>query len=142
MKTIIFVAILSSLFVNILAQKTITCRVFFGPLNGKPNCGIKYEKIGPNETVSIETYPENLDVNSITYVWILVSTIPSIPGEIFTKFPNLIQFECTGDRVQEIKRETFWRGIHLERINVQNNELTFLHKDTFKGENFPFDFIL
>jgi hypothetical protein len=141
MKTIIFVAILSSLFVNILAQKTITCRVH-ETINGKPNCGIQYQKIGPNETVSIETYPENTDANSITYVWILSSTIPSIPSEIFTKFPNLKQFECTGERVQEIKRETFWHGIHLETINVQNNELTFLHKDTFKGENFPFDFIL
>jgi hypothetical protein len=117
----------------ILLKKQIEIRFTLNPWNTWSKCLIKKFLWF---FLSIETYPENTDANSITYVWILVSTIPSIPSEIFTKFPNLIQFECVGERVQEIKRETFWHGIHLETINVQNNELTFLHKDTFKGENF------
>jgi hypothetical protein len=141
MKIVIFGAILFLLFANISAEQTIWCSVQ-EPNNGMENCGIQYVTIGPNETVSIQIHPENTDVNSITYVWILSSKIHSIPSEIFTKFPNLKRFECAWERVQEIKRETFWHGIHLETINVQNNELTFLHKDTFKGENFQFDFFL
>jgi hypothetical protein len=87
-----------------------------------------------NETVSIKSDPEDVDVSTIMYVKISEFTIYSIPSEIFTKFPDMKGFWAWGQKVQEIKPDTFWDGKKLEWISLQNNNLTFLRKDTFKGK--------
>jgi hypothetical protein len=122
-------------FSNSLAEKTITCKV---PSNSQSACMFSGVTLGPNKTVSIKTDPANLDVNSITTVYFLDSSIHSIPSEVFTKFPNLEKFFADRQNIQEIKSDTFWSGSNLEVISLWGNALTFLHRDTFKGRFFQF----
>jgi hypothetical protein len=135
MKIVILSGILFLLFANISAQKTITCKK--GTFEG-PACLFSGVTIGPNEAVSIKTDPENLDVNSITAVNFDSSSIHSVPSEVFTKFPNLKLFNAWYVKLQEVKPNAFEKGKKLEVIRLSNNELTFLHLDTFKGEFFNF----
>jgi hypothetical protein len=130
MKIILLVGILSMFFVNILTQKTITCKVEI--LQGV-TCLFNYVAIGPNETVSIKYEPEDADVNSVTFVQFSLSSIYSILREIFTKFPNAEFLFAGGQNIQEIASDTFADAKKLEYISLSNNLLTFLHKDTFKG---------
>jgi hypothetical protein len=134
MKIVILSGILFLLFVNILAQKTITCKK--GTFEGHPACLFSGLTIGSNETVAIETDPTNLDVNSITAVDFQLSSIHSVPEEVFTKFPNLKVFRAWKQKLQEVQPNAFEKGRKLEQIRLQDNELTFLHLDTFKGEFF------
>jgi hypothetical protein len=136
MKIVILSGILFLLFVNILAQKTITCKK--GEFEGHPACLFSGVTIGPNEAVTIKTDPANLDVNSITAVNFPSSSIHSVPSEVFTKFPNLKLFRAYGVKLQEVKPNAFEKGRKLEVIRLNYNELTFLHLDTFKGELFNF----
>jgi hypothetical protein len=134
MKIVILSGILFLLFVNISAQKTITCKL--GEFEGHPACIFSGVTIGPNEAVSIETDPEDLDVNSITAVNFESSSIHSVPSEVFTKFPNLKVFWSFNVKLQEVKPNAFEKGRKLEQVILDGNELTFLHLDTFKGEHF------
>jgi hypothetical protein len=132
MKIVILSGILFLLFVNILAQKTITCKK--ETIQNYPTCLFSGVTLGPNEAVTIKTNPENLDVNSITRVDFDSSSIHSVPSEIFTKFSNLRVFRALGQNIQEIYSETFLNGKKLEWINLDDNHLIFLHLDTLKGE--------
>jgi hypothetical protein len=134
MKIVILSGILFLLFVNILAQKTITCKK--GEFEGYPACIFSGVTLGPNEAVTIKTDPTNLDVNSITAVDFYSYSIHSIPSEVFTKFPNLKLFDAWVVKLQEVKQNAFEKGRKLEQIRLHKNELTFLHLDTFKGELF------
>jgi hypothetical protein len=134
MKIVVLSGILFLLFIDILAQKTITCKK--GTFNGHPACFFSGLTIGPNEAVTIKTDPANLDVNSITAVNFDSSSIHSVPTEVFTKFPNLKVFSAQQVKLQEVKPNAFEKGRKLEDIRLNNNELTFLHLDTFKGEGF------
>jgi hypothetical protein len=118
---------------NILAQKTITCHMAKN-LYGQPICVLSEESIGQNEAVSIVTDPEDVDFSTIVFIQFLDSTIHSVPSEIFKKFPSLKVFRASAQGIQEIRPETFWDGKNLEQIWLNDNRLTFLHKDTFKGE--------
>ncbi len=134
MKIVILSGILFLLFVDILAQKTITCKS--ETYVGHPACIFRGVTIGPNEAVTIKTDPANLDVNTITWVVFDSSSIHSVPSEVFTKFPNLKVFIAGDVKLQEVKPNAFEKGRKLEQIILNWNELTFLHLDTFKGEFF------
>ncbi len=137
MKKIVILSEILFLFsVNILAQKTITCKK--GTFEGHPACLFSGVTIGPNEAVTIKTDPANLDVNSITAISLSSSSIHSIPSEVFTKFPNLIFFRAFNVKLREVKPNTFEKGKKLEQIRLHYNALTFLPLDTFKGEYFQF----
>jgi hypothetical protein len=140
MKIVILSGILFLLFVNILAQKTITCKK--GEFEGYPACIFSGVTIGPNKTVTIETDPANLDVNSIIAVVFESSSIHSVPSEVFTKFPNLKVFRAVNVKLQEVLPNAFEKGKKLEQIRLGSNELTFLHLNTFKGEFFHFFFAM
>ncbi len=133
MKIVLLVGIFFWCFVNCLAQKTITCKS--ETIQNYPTCLFSGVTLGPNETVSINSNPEDLDVNSITRVDFSSSSIHSVPQEIFKKFPNLRVFRALGQNIQEIHRDTFLNGKKLEWINLDDNQLTFLHLDTLKGES-------
>jgi hypothetical protein len=133
MKIILLVEILSLAFVKIPAQKTITCFVI---KESPSRCGFSVLTLGPQEAISIKTHPENTDDNTITITWFLQSTIHSIPSEVFTKYPNLDWFQASGQKVQEIRPGTFRNGKKLTHLSLQDNEMTFLHKDTFEGKCF------
>jgi hypothetical protein len=109
-----------------------------GEFEGHPACEFNGVTIGPNEAVTIQTDPTNLDVNSITAVNFPSSSIHSVPSEVFTKFPNLRLFRAYNVKLQEVKQNAFEKGRKLEQIRLLFNELTFLHLDTFKGEFFNF----
>jgi hypothetical protein len=132
MKIISLITILLFSFVaNILAAKTITCK---NEINeGFEACKFTAIGIGPNETVSIETDPADLNVNAIRLVEIFSSSIYSVPKETFSKFPEVTNFYASGANIQEIKPDTFLNGKYLEVISLYDNELSFLHVDTFKG---------
>jgi hypothetical protein len=135
----ILVGVLSSLFANILAEKTITCEVS----DASPTvCDFLEITIGPNGNVTIKTDPDDVDDSQITTVWFRWSSIYSVPSEIFAKFPNLKRFHAWGQEVQEIKPNTFANGKQLEWIDLSFNELTFLHFNTFKGESYNFSFFI
>jgi hypothetical protein len=136
MKIVILSGILFLLFVNILAQKTITCKKEI--IEGLQGCRFSGVTIGQNDKVSIATDPSNLDVNTIERVDFTSSSIHSVPREIFTKFPNLIRFEAINQNVQEIKPDTFVDGKKLELIWLDNNPIAFLHLNTFRGKNVSF----
>jgi hypothetical protein len=139
MKIILLVGTLCLVFANIAAeQKTITCRK--GALNGLPACYFYDVTIGPNETISIKTDPEDFDAGTVAYVEFRTSSIHSLPREIFTKFRNLKWFDAQGQKIQEIKAETFRNANKLQWIAIFNNHITFLHRDTFKGKSFFFQF--
>jgi hypothetical protein len=121
------VGILFMLFVNILAQKTITCKV------DDPACLFNGVTLGPSEAVSIKTDPANFNANKIEWVVFSSSSVYSVPSEVFTKFPNLKLFWASGQKIQEVKMDCFWNARNLEQIWMSNNALTFLHRDTFKG---------
>jgi hypothetical protein len=135
MKIILLSGIFYLLFVNISAQKMITCKK--GTYDGKPLCLFSGVTIGPNEAVLITTNPENLDVNSIDAVEFYGSSIHSVPTEVFTKFQNLIIFDVSYQKLQEVQQNALWDGRKLELIILDFNQLTFLHHDTFKGWYFP-----
>ncbi len=101
---------------------------------GKPGCRFSEVTIGSNEAVRIKTDPEYADSNKIKLVQFSLSSIHSIPTEIFTKFRNIIWFFAPSQNIQEIKPETFADANKLENINLDDNALTFLHKNTFKGK--------
>jgi hypothetical protein len=121
-----------SLAQNILAEKVITCKL--DTVLDYTRCRFSGVTIRRNEAVSIKTDPEDLDVNSITCVDFAASSVYSVPSEIFKKFPNVEFFAVMGQDLQEIKPDAFRDGKKLTRFNLANNKLTFLHKDTFKGE--------
>ncbi len=134
MKIVILVEILLISLANTSAQKTITCQVY-SP-RSSPGCSFSEITIQPNETVSIKTDPEDYDANKIVSVGIGWSTIHSVPREIFTKFPNVTHFFALGQRIQEIKPDTFKDAKKLEFISLEHNKLRFLHRDTFQGKNY------
>jgi hypothetical protein len=120
-----------SLVQNISAEKTITCKkLTYGP----SSCSFADMTVRQNEAVSIKIEPPSLDGVKMTYVRILRSSIYSLPRGIFTKFPNLKSFHAPGQNIQQLKPDTFTDEIKLEVINLENNELTFLHQDTFNGK--------
>jgi Leucine-rich repeat (LRR) protein len=132
MKIILLVGIFCLVFVQVLAdQKVITCESFkIGDYEG---CRFSRVTIGQNETVSIRTNPENLDVNTITLVQFRASSIHSVPSEIFTKFPNLKWFDGFNQNIQEIRPDTFKDAKNLDRIDLRLGQLKVLHPDTVRG---------
>jgi hypothetical protein len=130
---ILSVGILLLVFVNTLADQTITCKMLD---NDPTSCLISGETIGQNEAVSIKTDPENVDVSKITWLKFSSSSIYSIPPEVFTTFPSIKWFFASGQNILEVKRGTFWDGKNLEWIHLGNNNVTFLDRRTFNGENF------
>ncbi len=128
------VVILSlSLAQNILAEKVVTCRV---PSEELSRCLFFNVTIEKNEVVSIKTEPEDVDASTITWVEFFESSNHSLPREIFTKFPNVKEFIASRQNIQEIQPDTFADAKKLKKINLQKNELSFLHVDTFSGEFF------
>jgi hypothetical protein len=116
---------------NVLAEKVITCRVeSIWDLSG---CVFSNVTIEENEVVSIATDPENVDVNTIEALEFSSSSIYSVPREVFTKFPNLKKFYADGQNIHEITPDTFADAKDLEVIQLQRNQLTFLHVGTFKS---------
>jgi hypothetical protein len=118
---------------NILAEKVITCHL--KRLEDQPGCEFSGVTIEKNEAVSIATDPEdrNIAIN-VSYVQFVDSSIYSLPRKIFEKFPNVEKFIADGQKIHEIKPNTFENGKKLEMISLRNNNLTLLHEDTFKGE--------
>jgi hypothetical protein len=121
---------------NISAEKTVSCDVLFW----KPSsCIFYHETIEANEAVRVEIGPRDapfVDVNAITRAQFTLSSIYSLPQEIFTKIPNLKSFYTPDQKIQEIKQDTFKDAKKLEWICLSRNALTFLHQDTFKGMEF------
>jgi hypothetical protein len=111
-------------------------------LGYKENCRFSGVTVGPNEAVRIEVDPAKTNVNGIIYVKFISSSIHSIPREVFTKFPNLKTLQASGQNIQEITADTFSDAGKLRVINLADNAITFLHKDTFKGQYFIFAFVL
>jgi hypothetical protein len=134
MRIILIVGILFLSLGNILAQKTITCKV---DANTRSACEFSGVTLGEIEafSVTVETSPANADVNAITLVRFTDSSIYSVPSEVFTKFPKVKEFSAVGQKVQEIKSDTFKDGKNLEEINLGNNELVFMYSNTFEGKN-------
>jgi hypothetical protein len=134
MKTNFIVGILFLVTASTLAQKTITCKR--ETLDGHQVCLFSGVTVGQNEAVSINTDPANVDVNQITYVKFVDSSIYSIPREIFTKFPELTWFWADSSNIQEIKSNTFANMKKAERIDLDDNKaITFWPVDLFKGES-------
>jgi hypothetical protein len=101
MKIVILVEILLISLANTSAQKTITCQVY-SP-RSSPGCSFSEITIGPNETVSIKTDPEDYDANKIVSVGIGWSTIHSVPREIFTKSFFCSWSENSGDQTRHFQ---------------------------------------
>jgi hypothetical protein len=121
---------------NILAEKVITCEALDLVIGHWLGCRFSGVTIGPNETITIKTDPADLDVNSVNFVDFVSSSIHSIPSEIFTKFPKLEWFMAGQQNIQEVKEDTFKNGKDLTMIVLWANNITFLHKDTFRGKEF------
>jgi hypothetical protein len=119
--------ILFSFMVIFMANQTIACLVrTFEP----SECRFFHRTVGPDDEIAIN--PEDAD-SSITSVWFMFSSIYSVSPQVFTKFPNIKDFYADGQNVRKIKPDTFKDGKKLEWINLGNNALTFLHRDTFEG---------
>jgi hypothetical protein len=131
MKIILSVGTLFLVLGNLFAEKTIACQVLSWDTRGCVFSGVTIE---PNETVSINIYPANVDVSTIQWIQIARSSIYSLPREIFTKFPNLALFSAEDQNIQEIKLDTFADARKLHTIHLSFNKLTYLHSDTFKGK--------
>jgi hypothetical protein len=125
-----------SLAQNISAEKAVTCKVLFW----KPSsCIFYHETIEENEAVRVEIGPRDapfVDINAITRAQFTLSSIYSLPREIFTKIPNLKSFYTPDQKIHEVKSDTFKDAKKLEWICLSRNALTFLHQDTFKGMEF------
>jgi hypothetical protein len=129
--TLILTTIL--LIADISAQKVITCKV----MKEYPIvCSFSFVKIKQNETVTIKLDPAETDPSTILVVYFLAGSIYSIPPEVFTKFPNTREFWAHYEEIEEIAPDTFREAKKLEKIGLVDNQLTVLHRDTFKG-NFP-----
>lgn len=115
MKIILLVGIFSLPFINISAEKTIKLRT----IGSERGCTFSGVTIKPNETVSVQIDPGNEDSNKIMYVKISYSSIHSIPREIFAKFTNMKGFWGWGQKVREIKPDTFWETLHNQN-SVRN----------------------
>jgi hypothetical protein len=134
MKITMISAILFLLFIDISAEKTIICEVFGA---GEPTCDFLKVTVSPKDKqVTIKPDLEDYDAKKITIVRFKRSSIHSIPREVSTKFPNVKWFDATQQNIQEIKADTFWDAKNLEAIDLSRNSLSFLHRDTFKGEYF------
>jgi hypothetical protein len=134
MKIILLAAILSSLLANIMAETTTiecTVRTIFGLLG----CQFFYLTIEKDEAISIETDPEDADPSTILWVRFIESSIYTIPKEAFDKFPNTKILWAVQQNIQEIHPDTFENAKNLEEISLGYNKLTYLHKDTFKGNS-------
>jgi Leucine-rich repeat (LRR) protein len=138
MKIILLSGFFFLFFVNIFAEKTITCKLTEEIY--QQDCQFSRVTIGPNEAVSVKTDPSYANPITIEKVRIIDSSIHSVPSEIFTKFPNLRKFLASGQNIQEVKADTFANGKKLEEISLDNNALTILHADTFKGKNLQFSY--
>jgi hypothetical protein len=134
MKIIFLVAVFSLFSVNSLAVKTITCKV--ASIGGYPGCEFSNVMIEQNEVASLETDPADADPNKIAAVVFSSSSIYSVPRGIFTKFPNAKHFFADGQNIQEIKADTFQDAHKLKIVDLRDNSLAFLHKDTFRGNFF------
>jgi hypothetical protein len=124
------VGIFGLLLANISAEKTLTCRV---PSEEPSRCLFFNVTIEKDEVVLIKTDPEDADASTIEWVEFFVSSIYSLPRELFKKFPNVKDFLASRQNIHEVKQETFKDAKNLESIDLYKNELTFLHQDTFKG---------
>jgi hypothetical protein len=133
MKIILLLAIPFLLTDQIYSETTILCK---GSRPGFSTCTFRDVIIEKNETISIEVYPPYVDANGIVFVEFYSCSIHYLPSEIFTKFPNAEFLYAVGLNIQEIKPDTFQNATKLKLIDLKNNELTKLHHDTFKGENF------
>jgi hypothetical protein len=134
MKQIFSLGILILFLANIVAEKTITCKV--KEIDGYKGCRFSGVTIGPNEAISIETDPANVDPGTIELVEFKSDSIHSVPREVFEKFPNLEKLKAPKQNIQEIKKDTFATAKKLETIHLSDNALTFLHADVFKGNYF------
>jgi hypothetical protein len=95
-------------------------------------CRFSNVAIEENKAVSIATDPANVDVNTIEALEFSSSSIYSVPREVFIKFPNLKKFYADGQNIHEITPDTFADAKDLEVLQLQRNQLTFLHVGTFK----------
>ncbi len=141
MKILLLVGIFSLSLANISASKTITCNAR-STSNGQPTCLFSNVKIEPNDAITLKTNPEDADVNTIMQVHFWSSSIYSVPQKVFTKFPNLKAFLAMSQNIQEIKAGTFANAKKLERIDLWNNSLVFLHVETFQGKISRFSLFL
>ncbi len=99
-------------------------------------CVFSNVTIGQNEVVSIATDPENTDDDTIEALEFSISSMYSVPQEVFTKFPNLKKFYADGQNIHEITPDTFKDANKLKVIQLQRNLLTFLLAETFKSKEF------
>jgi hypothetical protein len=136
MKIALLVGILFLVFANCLAEKTITCENKI--VRGQPGCKFSGVSIGLNETVSIQTNPKDLDVDTVEAIDFSDSHLFSVPPEVFTKFPNVRYFDAWGQKVREIRPDTFANAKKLEFIYLHSNKLTKLHPNTFQCKIFEF----
>ncbi len=132
MKIIFLAAILSLLLVNIMAEKTITCKV--KAMFRFQGCQFPDVTIDKNEAVSIKTDPEDVDPSTITWVRFIDSSIHLVPREVFDKFSNVKKFWAVEQNIREIHPDTFENAKNLEEISLSHNKLTYLNEDTFKGK--------
>jgi hypothetical protein len=89
--------------------------------------------IGQNDTVTIQTNPQNLDANTIAGVAFTQSSIYSIPVEIFTRFPNIFVVQAYDQNLREIEADTFRNGKNIRMLELGKNKLIHLHVDSFRG---------
>jgi hypothetical protein len=138
MKIILLVSIICLLQINISADQAITCEA--GEIVwGQRVCTFHDVTFKPNASVTTATNPEDFGASTIEWVWFSSSSsVHSIPREVFTKFPNLKTFSALDQNIREIEPNIFGEAKNLEEIELDRNELAFLHKATFKGEFFSF----
>jgi hypothetical protein len=134
MKIVILCGISLMFVVSALAQtqRSITCKV--QQIENTPSCRFYKVYIGPGDVVSIKTDPANATADKVEWVIFESSSIYFVPPEIFTKFQNLKWFWAIGQNIYEIKPNTFTNRWKLLSIQIQNNFISFLDENAFKGK--------
>jgi Leucine-rich repeat (LRR) protein len=111
-----------------LSQKLLVCQV-----TGN-TCTFREKVVNKDEQVVIVAdhggSTTNADIKEVKFE---VSSIYSIPPELFTTFRNLEKLILDDQEVQEIKSKTFRNADNLRYLNLDNNLLQKIDEDTFDG---------
>jgi hypothetical protein len=112
-----------------LADRPLMCRV------NENVCIFKSKVLHFGQKVTIAAYREDTcsDDSDITRVDFTSSSIDFVPSELFTTFENLEHLEMQNQKLKEMDRDTFMNAKSLKVLQLHTNKLRKLSAFNFRG---------
>lgn len=124
MKLQVYIIFLAFLFLPTLGQREVNCTYFMQNIRTH-RCIFRGVTLDRNERITIVVQPEAAreNITLINYVEFSGSSIYQPPREVFSKFPNLLNFIVRTQWIQDIPAGTFVNARNIQSFQFAGNHV-------------------